>query len=91
MAQKSIGAKANTLNTECQMTFAPRCMKAVITLREHMTATLEFALVLCKEHTILSHLGLPQWRLMNLLRSCIFFAPNFVTLQQILRSCDRAS
>jgi hypothetical protein len=91
MAQKPLGAAVNMFSTECQMTFAPRCMKTVITLRKYVTATLRFTLILCKENTILRHLVLPQWRLIGLLRNRILFAPNFVTLQQILLSCDRAS
>jgi hypothetical protein len=49
MAHKPLGTAANMLNTECQITFAPPCTKAVITLRQYMTATLQFTLILCKE------------------------------------------
>ena len=34
MAQKPLGAAAHMLNTECQITFAPRCMKYCHNIKE---------------------------------------------------------
>jgi hypothetical protein len=39
---KATYAGANMLNTECQVTFAPRYVTVVITLRDYMTANLRF-------------------------------------------------